>query len=579
MSESPKKQQRPKAKWFGLAIHHFIASILNCLSLLTASRRIYQQNGHLVRVIPNSVTVKIEELQLQSLLYELDRVADLTHECKNKDDKTTRTEPYPRREYLEAFLFAGSWPTEVIPEIRGVSTVPFFNKEGQFIQDNGYDPVSHLYLARDPWIKHTLNAEKAPHPQISALSKRAIGEVLTDFPFVANADITHCYALLLTLFARELYTGPSPLFYIGAGKQGTGKDLLASALTTIYLGKPVDTLPPTKNEEELRKRMTSLLMLGQRCFRIGNQTKSIESASLAAFLTSDTWCDRQLGSNRMRVLENQTAAIITANNLQFDADLARRICAIRIEADVERPEERDGFKHNPLLEYCKANADQLAACVNSMIKKWIHAGRPLGKLKMGSFESWSEVIGGILEVNEITDFLGNLRDIKATSEDDAESEKCMIIEEWFRNHYCEIVQAKDVRISEERIPNLLTSTSDTGKAKQFGHVIRSLVGAVYRGFVVRLEGADHSRVKKYRLVTKPDAIALLDDDVFHRVLDRILTETGEIDRDRMIDTLMPYDDEVDKVSAAIQQRLAIDHPDKPYVPPCVGGTLDDLINA
>jgi len=39
---------------------------------------------------------------------------------------------------------------------------------------------------------------------------------------------------------------------------------------------------------------------------------------------------------------------------------------------------------------------------------WISEGQPLGTERLGSFEHWAEIVGGILGANDIDGFLGNL---------------------------------------------------------------------------------------------------------------------------------------------------------------------------
>ena len=53
--------------------------------------------------------------------------------------------------------------------------------------------------------------------------------------------------------------------------------------------------------------------------------------------------------------------IATGNNLQFQADTARRTLRIRLESREENPEERTGFKHPDLLPWVRRERGRLAA--------------------------------------------------------------------------------------------------------------------------------------------------------------------------------------------------------------------------
>jgi putative DNA primase/helicase len=50
---------------------------------------------------------------------------------------------------------------------------------------------------------------------------------------------------------------------------------------------------------------------------------------------------------------------------------------------------------------------------------------------MGSYEQWSEVMGGILEVNGIKGFLGNLQDLYLQSDMEGQEWKAFV-DEWWR---------------------------------------------------------------------------------------------------------------------------------------------------
>ena len=56
----------------------------------------------------------------------------------------------------------------------------------------------------------------------------------------------------------------------------------------------------------------------------------------------------------------------------------------------------------------------------TLIQAWIAAGQPLHKTRLGSFEKWSEVMGGVLEVAGIPGFLGNLNELYEAADSDGQ---------------------------------------------------------------------------------------------------------------------------------------------------------------
>jgi hypothetical protein len=64
--------------------------------------------------------------------------------------------------------------------------------------------------------------------------------------------------------------------------------------------------------------------------------------------------------------------------------LARRSVLIRLDANVERPAERKGFRHPNLLAYARGNRGQLVWACLTLIQAWVAAGRPSGSENLAS---------------------------------------------------------------------------------------------------------------------------------------------------------------------------------------------------
>ena len=83
---------------------------------------------------------------------------------------------------------------------------------------------------------------------------------------------------------------------------------------------------------------------------------------------------------------------------------------------MERPSQRSGFRHPRLIAWVRANRARLVAACLTLCQAWIAAGRPKGGRVVGSFESWSEVMGGVLEVAGIEGFLENIDETSEESD-------------------------------------------------------------------------------------------------------------------------------------------------------------------
>ena len=96
--------------------------------------------------------------------------------------------------------------------------------------------------------------------------------------------------------------------------------------------------------------------------------------------------------------------------------MARRIVRIRLDAHVERPWQREGFRHPDLMIWVRANRARLVSACLTLCQTWIAAGRPRGTRTIGSYENWAQVLGGLLQVAGIEGFLGNIEELMEASD-------------------------------------------------------------------------------------------------------------------------------------------------------------------
>src|SRR5262245_66339535 len=63
-----------------------------------------------------------------------------------------------------------------------------------------------------------------------------------------------------------------------------------------------------------------------------------------------------------------------------------------------------------------ANRIRVVAACCTLGRAWIAAGRPRGTRTIGSYESWAQTMGGVLEVAGIEGFLGNIEEMMEASD-------------------------------------------------------------------------------------------------------------------------------------------------------------------
>jgi Domain of unknown function (DUF3854) len=399
-----------------------------------------------------------------------------------------------------------------VPHIRGLVHTPVFDASGSLNTTVGYQADTKLYY-------HALGEPVpavpiAPTPADIATAKRMLlGDWLVDFRFADEASRTHVIAASLTPLVREMISGPTPLFLIDAPIHGSGKGLLAQTLGMIVTGTaPAVTTQPRDQDEE-RKRITSSLRAASPVILIDNIKQRLDSPILAAALTSEMWTDRLLGASETLRLPNRALWLGTGNNVELDGEIGRRTVPIRIDPKIDRPWERTGFKHNPLLRWVSENRPLLVQALLVMVQHWVASGRPaFTGPTMGSFESWSEIVGGVLECCGIDGLLSNRDELYKRADSETEEWRDFIIA-WWDVHGTNPVKAGELaRLVRENelLPGLLATVrgelTDQKINTRLGKAIAKRRDRRIGDYYIRLPGRDtHQKGTLFALELAEDA--------------------------------------------------------------------------
>lgn len=344
----------------------------------------------------------VRPLTKERMRYELARAANWEVTIEKGDSLITKLVQPPAL-VVEDLL---ATPDPPLPVLQRIVEAPVFSPAGILQTSPGYHPASYTYLMGN------LDIGTIPPKPTKAEIQRARDlfriELMGEFPFVCEADSAHALALALLLYVRDMIGGPTPLHLIEAPEAGTGKGLLVDVLLRPAIGRHVSIMAEARDDDEWRKRITSKLREGRPVLVIDNLARPLDSGVLSAALTATSWEDRILGKSETVRVPVRCAWVATGNNPVMTTELARRCIRIRLDAKRDRPWTRAGFKIDNLRQWADDRRAGLVRAALVLIQAWIAAGRPPHKQRLGSFEAWSEVIGGILDVAEVSGFLGNL---------------------------------------------------------------------------------------------------------------------------------------------------------------------------
>lgn len=262
-------------------------------------------------------------------------------------------------------------PDPAPPVLLGIVRTPVFGRSGTLLTTPGYHPDAQLlYLPNPGFALPAIPARPSPE-QVAAARALICEDLLGDFPFVAPAERAHAVALLLLGFLRGMVDGPTPLHLIEKPTPGTGATLMVDAIATILTGAGASVMTEARDEDEWRKRLTAKLRQIPTLVLVDNLREKLDSAAAAAALTAPFWEDRVLGQSEMARLPIRCLWIATGNNPAVSSEMARRLVRIRLNANVERPWQRGGFRHPDLMTWVRANRPRLVHACLTLCQAWI----------------------------------------------------------------------------------------------------------------------------------------------------------------------------------------------------------------
>jgi len=472
-------------------------------SALHAANRppsLFVRMGGLVRVAENFVEDRlvrqIETVSEMALYDRLSRTADWVRETE--DGVFCVNPPKAVARVISAV------PDAKLPPLSALAEGPVFARDGSLILTPGYHREAALWLDLPDGFTLGDIPDAPSATEISWARSLLLDDLFVDFPFVAPSDRAHAVAAVILPFVRRLIPGRTPIHLVEAPPEGSGKGYICHAVSIIASGQTQGARTLSHDDDEARKMITSELSTGRPIILLDNadDKKLLASPSLASVITADTWTDRQLGQSRMLTMPNNAVWLLTGNNPKLSMELARRCVRIRIEPPEERPHLRRSFKHDPFLDWVRENRAELVRAVLILVRHWIASGKPLAPYRLGSFERWAQIMGGILDLSGILGFLGNLEALYETADVEGETWR-EFVSVWWEPHG-EVPQ-RIVDLNEQcETRNLMGAIRGDGSARsqqtRLGYALLSKRDRVYGSLqIARIGRNGHDKGTRWAL--------------------------------------------------------------------------------
>lgn len=444
---------------------------LNALSAANDDTHLVRYAGSLCRLkkddsgvlTPIKLTAKHvrDELSLYARWYKLRQIKL----PDSAESQTVAVPAFPPIAICDNILVKVELP---FPVLSAIVDVPTFAPDGTLHTERGYDEKTKTFYEPAPGME-AINIP--PHPtedEIAQARDVLLEDFMGDFLFTSPSDKANAVAAILTPFVQQMDIFPIPAALYEAPVPGSGKSKLAELSLRIGGGNRLKATGQPPREEEAKKAITSAVLANFGVLVFDNIEGKFESPTLAFALTTPIYTDRLLGGNEMLTMPWRMIVAITANNAVLHQDLVRRSYRIRIDPKCERPQDRTGFRQDNLNGWCRDNRLSLVVASLTLIMAWVAAGRPPGKVTMGSFDLWAKAIGGILDHVGIPGFLDNARQFSETANSDSDDFRSFI-RAWYAKFSEQEVSTKAVLDLAEDLP--LGDGTEPAKRKRLGQLL------------------------------------------------------------------------------------------------------------
>lgn len=472
-------------------LHEVSEEALKALKSWNSPPVLFSRSGGIVRVVVTEDGHLVESVGVDGILGYLSESARWV-----RYRSESRALVYPDK-VAATDLVVRRW--DAMPRLTEICYAPTYDVNKRLIRKPGYDPETGIFLDCPLQFPRQI---PCGDDNISAARDLLLNEMLGDFPFVDDSSKANCLAAILVPFVRPLL-GPTPLHLFESPSAGTGKGLLASIVSIPSTGRSPAVTTGSKDPAEFKKAITSKLMSIPVYLLIDEIQNCLYSDVLASVLTSEIWEDRILGKSRVVEMPNRACWLGAGNNLQIKRDIARRSVWIRMDRGVSNPWRYQDFKRPDIKDWCLKNRQSLTLACLTLCQAWIHAGCPDGPMAIGSFERYSRVIGGILELAKIPGFLAN-HEVNVQRSDVASEEWEEFVLAWweeFGSRKVEVSELAKMMESRQLLGGIVANPTAPGRRVGLGKRLAGQVDRVWPcGLTIRIAVLKNEKgIRLYRL--------------------------------------------------------------------------------
>jgi putative DNA primase/helicase len=316
-------------------------------------------------------------------------------------------------------------------------------------------------------------------------------EIFDEFPFANAVDRSVALAMTLTGVVRSAAVPSAPIFGTSATLMGSGKTYLAQVPPLLTLGRPAAVTAPPRDRKEESKLIFACAMGGAPYLLFDNYELRVESDTLCALTTSETYSDRVLTQTKTADVATNFMIIVTGNGLTASGDVTARMLICHLDPKTDHPEHRR-FKRS-LVEHIPAHRHRLVSRALTFLRGFIASGERPDIEPWVRFPEWDRLIRGAIVWADRDDLPDPLQALRAGEKSDPRRlEHEALLEHWFDAFGDKATPVRDaIKLADNRALNkehafkdaLVDVAGERGEvnAKRLGHWMKKLAGRIQGG--------------------------------------------------------------------------------------------------
>ena len=278
-----------------------------------------------------------------------------------------------------------------LPVLRSIIKCPTFTLDGELVADAGYHPRTKVFVDYPAELRDAIPTGATREQAVEEV-QWLLDNVFVDFPFETQRDSTAAIGFLLSAVMTP-FLPAMPIFLADAWRPNTGKTLFCETVSRIVTGDALGANSYTTNEEEMEKKIISVLLEGHPMLLLDNLAHGtrFNSEALSKVSTSEFFDGRLLGLNKSVNLPSNVLVCLTGNNVAPIKDMMSRVISIRMNLPSN---EQRVFKHPSLIDFVTANRSRILRSVLTVLQAFFNEGREYarGVKHFSRYPDWDQVV-------------------------------------------------------------------------------------------------------------------------------------------------------------------------------------------